>query len=508
MSSPSRNTTSLKSTGIEREVEEITVDEVLAAMRRMKKGKAQGPDEIPVEAWLALREEGVNFLTRLFNRMLRGEAMPGEWRKSVLVPFFKGKGDIKDCGNYRGIKLMSHTMKLWERVIDARLRYEVQIAEQQFGFMPGRSTTDAIFGLRMLMEKCREGQTALYCVFIDLEKAYDRVPREELWECLRLAGTSECYIRVIKDMYERARTAVRSAAGMTEEFGVAVGLHQGSALSPFLFAIIMDKLTEDIRTEAPWDMMFADDIVLCRENKRDVEEALEIWRDALEKRGLKVSRSKTEYVRMLREDEGHEEIKLQGETVKKVENFKYLGSVVSEDGGCEEEVRRRLQSGWMNWRKISGVLCDRKLSARVKGKMYRTVVRPALMYGMETVALTGRQVKKMEVAELKMLRLALGVSRKDRIRNRHVRGTAKIAKLGDKLRSGRLRWFGHVKRREQEYVGRRVLEMAVPRKRKRGRPKRRWMDVVKEDMQEVGAEEKDTQNRERWRETTRCGDPE
>ena len=81
------------------------------------------------------------------------EGMPEEWRKSELVPLYKGKGNTKECGNYRGIKLMSHTMKLWERVIEARLRKVVQIAEQQFGFMPGRSTIDAIFSLRMLLEK-------------------------------------------------------------------------------------------------------------------------------------------------------------------------------------------------------------------------------------------------------------------------------------------------------------------------------------------------------------------
>ena len=118
-------------------------------------------------------------------------------------------------------------------MIEARLRKEVRVAEQQFGFMPGRSTTDAVFRLRMLLEKWKEGQKGVYCVFVDLEKAYDRVPREELWECLRLAKALECYVRVM-DMYDRARTVVRSSAGLTEEFEVGVGLHQGSALSPFL----------------------------------------------------------------------------------------------------------------------------------------------------------------------------------------------------------------------------------------------------------------------------------
>ena len=101
------------------------------------------------------------------------------------------------------------------------------------------------------------------------------MPRQELWECLRLAETSEWYIRIIKDMYHGA-TTVRSAAGLTEEFKVDVELRQGSALSLFIFAIIMDKLTEDIRKDAPWDMLFADDIVLSRQNCRELEDDLEM----------------------------------------------------------------------------------------------------------------------------------------------------------------------------------------------------------------------------------------
>ena len=117
-----------------------------------------------------------------------------------------------------GIKLISHIMKLWERVTEARIRKEATIAEQLFGFMPGRSTTDAIFCLRMLLEKWTEGLKAVHCVFIDLEKTYNRVPREELWKCLRLTKTSECYVKISKDMYDRATTTVRSTAGLTEEF--------------------------------------------------------------------------------------------------------------------------------------------------------------------------------------------------------------------------------------------------------------------------------------------------
>ena len=96
-------------------------------------------------------------------------------------------------------------------------------------------------------------------------------------------------------MYEESETVVRCAIGTTESFKVKVGLHQGSALNPFLFAVIMDRLTDEVRREPPWTMLFGDDIVICEETK-ELEQRLESWRYALKRRGMKVSKSKTEYL--------------------------------------------------------------------------------------------------------------------------------------------------------------------------------------------------------------------
>ena len=138
--------------------------------------------------------------------------------------------------------------------------------------------------------------------------------------------------------------------------------------------------------------------------------------------------------------------------VPRVKEFKYLGSTVQESGSCEREIKKRVQTGWNGWRKVSGVICDRRLRAGVKGKVYRSVERPAMVYGLETGAVTKKQVEKMEVAKMKMLGFAMGVRRKDKIRNKYIRGTVKVERLGMKMRKGRLRWYGHVMRRDQEYV--------------------------------------------------------
>ena len=130
-----------------------------------------------------------------------------------------------------------------------------------------------------------------------------------------------------------------------------------------------------------------------------------------------------------------------------------------------------------------------------------------MVYGLETVAVTKKQVEEMEAAEMRMLRFAMGVTKKDKIRNEYIRGIVKVEQLGMKMREGRLKWYGHVVRKDQDYVGRKMIEMELPGKRKRGRPKGRFLDVVKEDMGEVGAKEADVEDRTAWRKIIRCGYP-
>ena len=122
-------------------------------------------------------------------------------------------------------------------------------------------------------------------------------------------------------------------------------------------------------------------------------------------------------------------------------------------------------------RRMSGVICDRRVPARVKGNVYKVAVRQAMLFVLETVALTKRQQAEMGVAELKMLRLSLGVTRMDTIRNEFIKGTVHVGRFGEKTREARLRWYGNLRRKDGGYIGRRMLAEELLGKRKRGRPK-------------------------------------
>ncbi|KAL6498008.1 hypothetical protein OROGR_028405 [Orobanche gracilis] len=237
------------------------------------------------------------------------------------------------------------------------------------------------------------------------------------------------------------------------EFSVLVldsSVHQGSALSPFLFAIVMDELTRGIQNDVPWCMMFADDIVLIDETKDEVQQKLELWRDTLEARGFRLSRSKTEYMECRfcdNSDREAEMITFDGKVVHGSTFFRYLGSIIQKDGELDGDVAHRIKAGWLKWKSATGVLCDPDMPHRLKGKFYRTTIRPALLYGTECWAVKQCHVQKMNVAEMRMLRWMCGHTKKYRLRNEVIREKVRVASIEDKMMENRLRWFGHVRRR-------------------------------------------------------------
>ena len=163
----------------------------------------------------------------------------------------------------------------------------------QFGFMPGKGTVDAIFIARRMQEKHQKKDKKLYMCFVDMEKAFDRVPRKVMEWAMRKKGLSEVRVRAVMSLYDGAKTRVRVGSAYSEEFKVKVGAHQGSVLSPLLFAIVVDVITENARRGVINELLYADDLVIMSKDMEDLKERFWNWKDALESKGLKVNTRKT-----------------------------------------------------------------------------------------------------------------------------------------------------------------------------------------------------------------------
>ncbi|XP_037779392.1 uncharacterized protein LOC119575931 [Penaeus monodon] len=142
-------------------------------------------------------------------------------------------------------------------------------------------------------------------------------------------------------------------------------------------------------------------------------------------------------------------IQIDGLNLKRVDHSKYLGEMVEEDGSMGREIKHRIQCGWNNWRKVSGVVCDKRVPVKLNGKVHKSVVRPAMTYGLETAPLRKVEERKLEVAEMKMLRWMVGVTKMDCIRSNYIRGSLKVTEILKNIQESRLRCYGHLLRRNE-----------------------------------------------------------
>ena len=139
--------------------------------------------------------------------------------------------------------------------------------------------------VRQLQEKYLAANKRLYMAFVDMEKAFDRVPLKVIWWALRKLGVEEWIVRLVQGMYANARSRVRVGEGYSEEFEVKVGVHQGSVLSPLLFIIVLEALSREFRSGVPWEDLYADDFVIIAESLEECVRRLLTWKEAMEKKG-------------------------------------------------------------------------------------------------------------------------------------------------------------------------------------------------------------------------------
>ena len=542
----------------------ISEEEVRLAVAAMKCGKAAGPSGVVSEMLKASGDKGISCMTNLFNKVIAEGRIPEDWRKSWIVPIYKGKGDSLECGSYRGIKLLDHTMKVFERVIEKKLRRSVEIDEQQFGFQPGKGTTDAIFIVRQMQEKYLGMKKELWMAFVDLEKAFDRVPREVLWWALRYMGVCEWLVKVIMTMYEDVTTAVKVDGEISSEFAVRVGVHQGSVLSPLLFITVMEALSRKFKGGLPWELLYADDLVLLADSEEELLNKIRKWKDALEKKGLRVNVAKTKVMRC--DNEADEIVKcgefpcgVCGKGVRAnsiqclvckswihkrcskikgklksnldfkcakcvkvvneqrkidskrkltlednveldcVNEFCYLGDMIGSGGGARHAAVMRVKCAWGKFGELLDILAEKGVSLKVKGLLYRACVQSVMVYGSETWPTRVEDMQRLVKAERAMVRWMCGARLNDKLASSGLLERLGVVGVEEVVSRNRLRWFGHVERKQNDSWTKKCQVYVVPGKRGAGRPKKTWMECVQVDMKSRSLSRQDTQNRDVWR---------
>ena len=472
-----------------------SLEEIRKAIDRLKNGKAPGVCGIHPEMLKAGGEATILWLRTLLCSIWSTGEIPTDWKRGLIVPIWKGKGDTRECNNYRGVTLLSVPGKVLARILLERIRPQLLAHQrpEQSGFTPKRSTVDRILALRVLIERRREFGRGLLAAYIDFRKAFDSVSREALWRILGLRGIPQRIVHLIASLYSGTESMVKCGGSISDSFLVNTGVRQGCVLAPTLFGASMDwimgRVVERTRCGASFgeewitDLDFADDAVIFAETVDILAECLDTLSEEAEPLGLRVSWIKTKiqaFGDIL--DAAVDAIPVGRENVELVESFTYLGSVVHCSGTCEAEVSRRLglAQGVMGsldklvWR-------SRYLCRRTKVRVFRSLVLSVLLYSSEAWTLTDGLRRRLDSFLTTSLRRILGYKWQDHVPNARVLEEAGMGRITCLIRERQLRFYGHVARFPPVDPAHRILAARDPVgwTRPVGRPRASWLGQLR-----------------------------
>ena len=358
---------------------------------------------------------------------------------------------------------------------------------------------DQIFALRQIVEKRWEFALPIYCAFMDLEKAYDSVWREGMWQIAKYYGVPTRIVELLRSWYEGIISCVRLDGDDGDWFPIRTGLRQGCVMSPSLFNVYMDammrKVTEGtaggvmVGRERVVDLDFADDVALLADSWLVMVAMVMKMEEVTQSFGINISARKSELLYIGR-DEGNvrvEDISLRGQMMRQVEEFTYLGSVITSDGKFIQDIERRRAGATRAFGMLRRRLWGRReVSLKVKMKIFNAVVLPVLMYGATSWALTRTEEKRLDAFEMGMLRSIVGVRWDDFVRNIDIRERLCQSPVSLKLRRARMKWFGHVNKTGGERQLRRIMNAEMEGSRPVGRPQTRLKDVNRRDLERSG----------------------
>ena len=477
----------MKSSPDTEEIPEFTEEEVERAIKRMKRHKAQGVDGITSDIIKLGGPMVLTYLTNIFNNILRTKQIPDSWHEAIIVILFK-KGDPKDIKNYRPISLLSHSYKIFTRLLQTRIERTLDENQprEQAGFRKGYSTTDHLQALNQIIEKSNEYNLPLCIGFIDYEKAFDTVEHFAIFEALRKTNVNETYINILQNIYNQATARVHLDKLVSTEFQIHRGVRQGDPLSPKLFTAVMEEvfkkaeISEGVNVDGEnlSNLRFADDVALLNETTKQMEKHMNNLNSESMKVGLKIHKGKTKYMTNYADSE---DILIGQQKIEKVTEFKYLGQTTHLKDTTKEEIYARIRAAWSCFGKNKEILQDKQLPILLKKQVMDQCILPTMTYGCQTWSLNKQMTNKLRTAQRAMERKMLDLKLKNKIPCAEIRKRTKIIDIIEYTLKQKWKWAGHIARLKDNRWTRRCTEWQPRRgKRSRGRPSRRWQDDITE----------------------------
>lgn len=494
-----------------------TVSELINTLKKLNMNRAPGPDGIKAELFKADVPELNNELLKIICDVWNREQMPIEWEEGSICTIHK-KGDKLDCRNYRGITLLNVAFKIFSNILFRRLLPYVTniIGKYQCGFMDGKSTTDQLHSVRQILEKTKEYGIDTYHLFVDFKAAYDCINRKKLFEAMSEFGIPPKLTNLVKMTLRSVKCRIKIMSDVSEVFYTERGLRQGDSLSCILFNIALEKVIRDsglnyrntILQRSTQILAYADDIDIIGRTKKDVVEAFTALETAARDIGLAVNEEKTKFLVVSSRAHDVQPLQIGNFTFEGVTQFKYLGALITSKNEIKVEIGNRLFMANRCYFGLRKQLKSKFISINTKINLYKTLIRPIILYGSETWATNKAEESRLLIFERKILRSIFGGVKENNVwrslYNHEIYTKYKQANILRVIKSYRIRWLGHIFRREDQDPVKKLTFSKIEGRRKRGRPPTRWLDCVESDLGVLGVNRwrNLASNRAEWRKLT------
>ena len=496
------------------ELVEISEMEVRQVINNLSNNKATGVDEIPAEFLKHIGTEGLNRITKLINMIYRSGEIPNDFLVSTFVPIPKVGRAIK-CEDHRTISLISHASKILLYVIKSRISplVEQHLDETQVGFRQGRGTRDGIFLLRTIGERRIEKKEKTYLCYIDYTKAFDRVQHHKLLKIMKDIGIPFYETQLIKNLYFNQKAHVRFGNEVTEDFEVRRGVRQGCILSPVLFNLYSEVIIREALGTIPnhgvkfngqvvGNIRYADDTVITAEDEEMLQVMMNKVNESCKQYGMLLNAKKTKTMVFKKDtDEVQVRIQIEDEILEQVKEYKYLGTIITEDCRCTKEVKVRIAQAKHEFWNCKEFL-RRDINIKLKKKLLDCYIKSVMSYGCEAWTFSKEIIRRINAFQLWCYRRLLKISYMDRVTNEEVmRRVGERRKWSDELAQRKLRFAGHVLRGSGGRLSQLILEGMVDGKRDRGRQRRTWGVDINEwaNSKNLGETKRKAEDRVSWR---------
>ena len=403
----------------------ITVDEVSQIITSLKRHKSADLFNNVADFFIDSKTFIAPYLCKLFNYIFDKGIYPESWSKGCIVPIFK-KGDPSNPANYRGITLVNVIAKIFSLILRNRINTwcesEKIFNPSQFGFRDNHGTVDCIFILHSIIQSVIYNKAKLYCAFIDYEKAFDTVIHEALWIKLVQSGLSCKMLNMIKAIYRKVTSCIKNARDMTytDFFDITLGVKQGEPLSPLLFIIFINDISEsidfqnlsgqDLHMLSVFLLLFADDIALFTTDPESLQKQLDaIYKYSL-KWGLKINVNKTKIcIFEKRKSNCNFNWTINEEPVDIVDEFCYLGIKFHCTGNLNKAVKTLNDQALKAYYHLLSVFSRLSIDIKTKLSLFDALVVPIILYGSEVWGVYSACTAEVDKLHYKFCKTLLGV---------------------------------------------------------------------------------------------------